>query len=341
MNLPILSTLANLVQAAQVAVPSDPTAEGTFWFPVQASTLAPKSDWTFYYIYWISAFFTALIVAAMIFMAIRYRYRKGVWDGEESPGHGLALELTWSGIPFLLTIAMWYTGFKSYMYGDTPPPNGYEIQVKARQWNWEFIYPNGAKSTELHLPVEQDVTFVMSSADVLHSFWIPAFRVKKDIVPGRYTKTWVHSTLEGQYTLFCTEYCGKDHSQMMAQVFVEDQATFDGWVAKQANPYLDEDGQPFTPVAIGEKIYGQHCFACHSIDGSAVVGPSWKGSWGTERTFENGDTRLFDENYFKESLLDPGAQVVKGFPPAMTSYRGVFKDSEIDGLIAYIKSLGN
>jgi cytochrome c oxidase subunit 2 len=336
MNLPILPTLARLVQDAQVAIPSDPTAEGTYWFPVQASTLAEKSDWTFYYIYWISAFFTAVIVAAMVFMAIRYRYRKGEWDGADSPGHSLALELTWSGIPFLLTIAMWYSGFKTYMYGDTPPPNGYEIQVKARQWSWEFIYPNGAKSDELHLPVNENVTFVMSSADVLHSFWIPAFRVKKDIVPGRYTKTWVNAIMEGQYTMFCTEYCGKDHSQMNAQVFVQDRASFDEWVGLAADPYGE-----MLPVEIGEKIYNQQCIACHTTDGTVRIGPSWQGIWGKESNFEDGTKLLVDENYIKESILDPGAKVVAGFPNAMTTYRGVFNDSEIDGLIAYIKSLGN
>jgi cytochrome c oxidase subunit 2 len=334
MNLPLLPTLASLVQDV-VSAPTDGT-KGTYWFPPQASTIAEKSDWTFYYIYWISVFFTAAIVAAMIFMAIRYRYRKGVWDGEESPGHNLLLELTWSGIPFLLTIVMWYSGYKTYMFGNVVPPSAYEIQVKATKWSWQFIYPNGAKSNELHLPVNEDVTFVMSSPDVIHSFWVPAFRVKKDIVPGRYTKTWVNATLEGQYTLFCTEYCGENHSAMLAQVFVQDRESFDEWVTAEADPYFE-----LTQTEIGEKIFSQQCIACHSTGDNRVVGPGWKGIWGTERTFEDGTTGIVDENYVKDSLMDPGKQVVAGYPNAMSTYRGVFKDSEIDGIIAFIKSLGN
>ena len=337
MNLPIFHTLASLVQDQKVAVPSDPTAEGTYWFPVQASTLAEKSDWTFYYIYWISAFFTALIVAAMVFMAIRYRYRKGVWEGTDSPGHSWTLEITWSIIPFLLTIVMWWSGFKSFMYSDTVPPDAYTIQVQAQQWSWEFTYPNGAKTyKELHLPVDTDVTFVMRSKDVIHGFWIPAFRVKKDIVPGRYTKTWVHPTMEGQYTLFCTEYCGTNHSEMMVQVTVEDQASFDKWVADAADPWADYD----TPEQIGEQIWSTQCVACHSIDGSVVIGPSWKGSWGTERKFVDGSSAIMDENYILNSLADPNSQVVEGYPAAMAPYRDMDQEA-LDGLIAFIKSLGN
>lgn len=336
MNLPILNTLASLVQDQKVAVPSDPTAEGTYWFPVQASTLAEKSDWTFYYIYWVSAFFTALIVAAMVFMAIRYRYRKGVWEGEASPGHSWTLEITWSIIPFLLTIVMWWSGFKSYMYSDTVPPDAYTIQVTAQQWSWEFEYPNGAKTyKELHLPVDTDVTFVMKSKDVIHGFWIPAFRVKKDVVPGRYTKTWAHPTMEGQYTLFCTEYCGTNHSQMMVQVTVEDQDSFDKWVAAQADPSAG-----LTDVEYGKQIWSQQCIACHSNDGSVVIGPSWKGTWGTEREFEDGSSAIMDENYILNSIVDPNSQLVKGYPPAMPPYKDLSQD-QVDSLIAYIKSLGN
>ncbi|MFT4709667.1 MAG: cytochrome c oxidase subunit 2 [Planctomycetota bacterium] len=337
MNLPIFHTLASLVQDQKVAVPSDPTAEGTYWFPVQASTLAEKSDWTFYYIYWVSAFFTALIVAAMVFMAIRYRYRKGVWEGEKSAGHSWTLEITWSIIPFLLTIVMWWSGFQSYMYSDTVPPDAYTIQVRAQQWSWEFEYPNGAKTyKELHLPVDRDVTFVMSSKDVIHGFWIPAFRVKKDVVPGRYTKTWVHPTMEGQYTLFCTEYCGTNHSQMMVQVTVESQESFDQWVTDAAQPYGDNP----IAVEVGQTVWSNQCVACHSIDGSVVIGPSWKGSWGTEREFEGGGSAIMDENYILNSMSAPNSQVVKGYPPVMPAYKEL-KQIEIDGIIAYIKSLGN
>ena len=159
MNLPLLSSLALAAQQV-VSAPLDESATGTFWFPPQASTIAAETDWVFYYIYWISVIFTSIIVGVMIFFVLRYRHRKD-WDGEKSANHGLALEITWSVIPFLLTTVMWWKGFETFMVGNTVPDNAFTVQVKASQWTWDFVYPNGLQTKELHLPSDQPVTFVM------------------------------------------------------------------------------------------------------------------------------------------------------------------------------------
>jgi len=356
MNLPTspLATLGLLAQ--KVAQPLDASQTGTFWFPPAGSTLAPQTDWVFHYIYWISVFFTALIVGVMIFFMLRYRHRKN-WDGEESANHGLVLEITWSVIPFLLTVVMWWKGVETYIYSDVMPQNAMQIQVKGRQWNWSFVYPNGMTYDELHVPVDKPVVFVLSSADVIHSFWVPAWRVKKDVVPGRFNKTWVEATLPGTYSLLCTEYCGKDHSAMMATVVVHDSGeniaaalktgeifdgqreTFDDWYAKTTKEVMAQY-EGMTPLEIGQAAYTKKgCNACHTADGSPSTAPSWKGIWGKMEVLEDGSSVLVDENYVQESIYSPGAKLVKGYPPLMTSYTGVVDAQELDGIIAYLKDL--
>jgi cytochrome c oxidase subunit 2 len=196
---------------------------------------------------------------------------------------------------------------------------------------------------------------------VIHSFWIPAFRVKKDVVPGRYTKTWAHPTEPGIYTLFCTEYCGKDHSAMMASVVVHTTAedlearlaagesfqyeraplavTFDQWYEEASKEFLNKyEGKE--SWEIGEMVYTDRaCSACHTLDGSPLIGPSWKGAWGAARAFEDGSTGVFDENYVRESIYDPSAKLVAGYPAVMSTYRGQIDAEELDGLIAFFKKL--
>lgn len=353
MNLLSNPFLAALVQ--QVSEPLDPSVTGSYWMPLEGSTLAPQTDWVFYYIFWISVFFTALIVGVMIFFMLRYRHRKN-WDGEKSASHGLALELTWSVIPFLLTIVMWWEGLETYMYADVMPTNAMEVQVKARKWNWEFVYPNGLVTDTLHVPKDRPVVFVLTSADVIHSFSVPAWRVKKDVVPGRFNKTWAEPTVAGNFMLLCTEFCGEDHSKMQAQVVVHgDEAdiaaavatgeyyegqleTYDDWFATASKEYLAKY-EGMTPVQIGQQVHQKLCLACHSVDGTAMSGPTWKGLFGKTESFSDGSTATVDENYVRESILDPGAKIVQGFTNQMTTYRGTVDDEEIAGIIAYLKEL--
>jgi cytochrome c oxidase subunit 2 len=181
--------------------------------------------------------------------------------------------------------------------------------------------------------VGQDVRILIEAKDVLHSLSIPAFRVKMDAVPGRYTDLWFRATKLGKYPIFCTEYCGTQHSEMLSEVTVEPSVpAWQGWV--------DELAKPLPPVEEGEKVYKTRgCNTCHSIDGTPKVGPTWKGLFGTTRTFADGSTGTVDENYIKQSILEPNAKIVEGFTPAMPTYQGQLKDRHIDGVIAYIKSL--
>ena len=181
----------------------------SFWMPSQASSTASEVDTVFYVIYWISVFFFALIVGLMTWFVIRYRRRGHGETVGHMPTHSLALEITWTAIPVIVSAILFVVGFKSYMNLATPPGNAYEISVTGQKWQWFFTYPNGFVSTELHVPEDQPVTLVMTSEDVIHSLWIPAFRVKKDVLPGRYTHTWFEATEAGTYPLLCTEYLAR------------------------------------------------------------------------------------------------------------------------------------
>ncbi|MCX7895356.1 MAG: cytochrome c oxidase subunit II, partial [Thermoanaerobaculum sp.] len=183
-------------------------AERGFMLPVQASSVAPAVDALFKFIFWVSAFFFLLIVGLMLFFVVRFRRRPGYQKPTEAPSHNTFLEITWSVIPLVLVMIMGFWGFKVFLDLNTPPANAYEVQVTGQKWKWLFTYPNGHVDETLHVPVDQPVRLVMTSEDVIHSFFVPAFRVKRDVVPGRYTKLWFRATKVGTYPVFCAEYCG-------------------------------------------------------------------------------------------------------------------------------------
>jgi cytochrome c oxidase subunit 2 len=307
---------------------------GSFWMPVQGSTYSGDVDFVFYFIFYVSAFFFAIIVALTALFLIRYRARPG-HKAEKSAAHNTTLELMWSVIPSILVLLMFWFGFQSFMDQYNPPANAYEILVNAQKWNWEFQYPNGYIDKDLHVPVDRDVKLVMSSQDVIHSFFVPAFRLKKDTVPGRYTKAWFRATEPGNYVAFCTEYCGTGHSDMMANVIVHPAGEFEGWLEEASN-FLDT----LPPAEAGEILYQQRgCTQCHSADGTPGIGPSFLGLWGKEENFTDGSTGVADENYLYESIVDPQAKIVQGYDPVMPTYAGRLKDKEITYIIEYIKSL--
>jgi cytochrome c oxidase subunit 2 len=216
-----------------------------------------------------------------------------------------------------------------------PPVNSYEIQVVAKKWSWSFIYPNGHVDNQLHMPVDRPVTLVMSSDDVIHSLYVPAFRVKMDLVPGRYTKTWFEATEVGTYPLFCAEYCGTGHSTMNSSVIVHRSGEFEKWLEDAADFMKD-----LTPVEAGQILYSRRgCAQCHSVDGTAMVGPSFKNAFGSHQMMTSGEEILVDENYIRESILEPQAKVRSGYRAVMPTYKGQLKDEEISALIQFIKSL--
>ncbi len=230
---------------------------------------------------------------------------------------------------------IFFWGFISYLNMRQPPDNSYEIQVTAKKWSWSFTYPNGHVDNDLHVPIDRPVRLVMSSDDVIHSLYIPAFRLKMDLIPGRYSTTWFEANTAGNYTLFCAEYCGTQHSQMLARVVVHPSGEFDKWLDEAAN-FLEN----VTPVEAGEILYVRRgCVQCHSNDGAAKTGPSFADVFGTQQALVDGGSVLVDENYLRESILEPQARVRAGYKPVMPTYQGQLKDEEIAALIAYIKSL--
>ncbi len=343
------------------------------FMPLRASTIAPHIDAAFLFIFWVSLIFFVLIAGLMFAFIILYRRRRPDQEASSNVTHSTPLEIAWSVIPTILVCIMFWWGFKVFMDLRTVPENAMAIDVNAFKWGWSFRYPNGIESDELHIPIGQPVVLTMSSQDVIHSCYIPAFRVKRDIVPGRYSKLWFQADREGTYPLFCAEYCGKSHSDMRTITVVHEPGGYEKWL-EVANPlvalatlgegdakgaryqeYL-ADPQAFldkykddpelskivakleTPEQMGQKLFvKKSCVQCHSVDGAANTGPTWKGLFGATREFRDGGSAPADENYLRESILEPNKHIVKGFDAAMP--RLPLKDPEIDALIAYIRTL--
>jgi cytochrome c oxidase subunit 2 len=319
---------------ANVLVSGPEGEKGSFWMPPQISTVAHNVDSLFNFILAISVFFFLLIVAVMILFVIRYRRREGV-EAAESASHNTALELTWTIIPLILVVVIFFFGFTGYLDMVTPPANAYEILVDGQKWNWSFTYPNGYVDANLHVPVDRPVRLVMTSADVIHSLYVPAFRIKMDVVPGRYSKAWFEATEPGEYELFCAEYCGTSHSDMLAVVVVHPPGEFETWL-EQASNFLET----MSPVEAGQKLFqARGCMQCHSVDGTAKTGPTMAGIYGRTEALADGGTVVADENYLRESILEPMAKVVAGYEPVMPTYQGRLKDAEITAIIEYLKSL--
>ncbi len=308
--------------------------DGGFWLPVQASDGAAGVDRLFFFIFGLSLFFFLLIVILMVAFVVRYRRREGR-EPEPSPHHSTALELTWTGIPLLLVVVIFVWGFKVYIDMRTPPANSYEVQVTGQKWKWLFTYPTGHVDENLHVPVDQPVRLVMTSEDVIHSFFVPAFRIKQDVVPGRYSKVWFRATRPGEFQVFCAEYCGTSHSDMLATVIVHEPGGFEKWMAEVGDMF-----KSMTPVEVGEKLYrSRGCAQCHSVDGRNNVGPTFLGVWGHDQALRGGGSVIVDENYVRESILEPQAKIAAGYEPVMPTYKGKLSDREITAVIEYLKSL--
>jgi cytochrome c oxidase subunit 2 len=310
-----------------------------FWLPEQASSFSAAVDDVFYFVLAISVFFFCLIVVLMIAFVALYRRRPGV-DSIKTASHNTFLELFWSGVPIVLVCAIFYLGFKTYLNIRVAPAQAYEVEVLAKQWSWTFKYPNGHVDESLYVPAGESVLLVMTSQDVIHGLSIPAFRINMDVVPGRYTKIWFNAEMPGEYQLYCTQYCGAGptglgHSDMTAKVVVLERKDFDKYMADAEN-FL----KSLPPAQAGEKLIKKYgCTTCHSIDGTRITGPSFKGIWEKTEEFSNAPSQTVDENYLRESILEPSKKIVKGYSDQMTTYKGYVKDEEISAIIAYIKTL--
>lgn len=309
------------------------------WIPEVASNLAGKVDGVLLTITLLSLFFFVLITVILVVFAIKYRRKR---DDEETPyiTGSEPLEIIWTVIPSILLIALFVYGFVVYKEMRTPPADSVDITVTGKQWLWTFDYYNGKKTlNELYVEQNRPVRLVMMSDDVLHSFFVPGFRVKQDVLPGRYVQLWFTPTKIGTFDIFCAEYCGTGHSVMLGKVNVLSPEAYDIW----ENGLPGEGGgavASLPPAELGEKIYKEKgCNACHSIDGSTLVGPSFKGVFGHTVELADGSKVDADENYLRQSILEPQSQVVKGFQPVMPSFKGILSDDEVTAVIAYIKTL--
>ena len=306
--------------------------------PTEASVGAGEVDFMLAFIFLISAVFFVLIVGFGTYFVIRYR-RGRVPVAEKSAHHNMPLEITWTIIPLVLVMVIFYYGFKGYLDLVTPPENAFEINVEAHQWKWLFVYPGGVPQEDLHVPLGRPVVLTMTSIDVIHSLYIPDFRAKKDVVPGRYTKVWFEASELGTYDLFCAEYCGakgsEGHSSMLAKVIVHEPGEFDRWLADAANFVKN-----LAPADAGERLYKvRGCAQCHSIDGKKGIGPTFKNLFGETMAMKDGSKVTVEENYIRESILNPMAKVVAGFDPVMPTFQGKLNDREITAIIEYIKSI--
>jgi cytochrome c oxidase subunit 2 len=306
----------------------------SFWLPRQLSTIAGEVDTGFAYANWVWAIFFTGVVSALVAFVVLYR-RKRPGEMPERTGHNTPLEITWTVLPFVVVMGLFLVGFKGWMNSSVAPAGAYEIQVQAAKWLWTFTYPNGVVTTdELRVPVGRPVRLVMSSRDVLHSLYIPTFRVKNDLIPGSYTSVWFEATEVAETPLECTEYCGTNHSNMLAKVVVMAEDDFNGWLEAESGP-----GPGADPAEYGKTLFVKNaCATCHSVDGTKLTGPSFKGLYGRDETLTTGTVKV-DENYIRESILNPQAKVVAGYPPVMPTFKGVLDDKKIDALIAYLKTL--
>ena len=307
------------------------------YLPPKASTYAPEVDRVFNGILLITTFFCLLIFAGMLYFAIKYRHRPG-HEGGESPGHSTALELTWTIVPTIIVLVVFYYGFRGYLDMTVVPPNAYEITVESKMWNWGFVYPNGHVNPELHIPQNRPVRLILTSGDVIHSLYIPAFRSQKQAVPGRYNRFWIQATELGEYPVYCAQYCGTNHSEMITKLVVHAPADFDAWLETASNLEKRPEFQQQGPAWAGNEIIkGRGCLQCHSLDGSAGTGPTFKDLFGRQETLNDGSVAV-DENYVRESILYPNKHIVQGYQAVMPSFLGQLKDREIDWIIAAMKT---
>lgn len=324
-----------------------------------ANDLGKAADAMFMFIFWVSVAFFVPMMVMMVYFVVKYRRRPGV-AAPRSPSHNTTLELSWSVIPSLLLVPMFVFGFQFYMRQVLAPGGAEEARLNAQKWVWRITYDNGGESPEtysglvaqpvpiFYIPAGRPMALRMTSADVIHSFWVPAMRKKFDVFPNRYNTYWLETrpldeleitgmledgTEYKDYDVFCAEYCGDSHSEMAAVLRVVPDDYYRQWKKGIATP---ED-----PVEWGHLLYKTRCATCHTLDGTRNIGPSWKGLWGRTEALEGGQEVTVDANYVRQSIYEPSAQIVKGYPNQMNSFQGQLNEDEINAIMAFMKTLAD
>jgi cytochrome c oxidase subunit II len=301
-------------------------------FPEQASTMAGRVDALYLFLIAISVFFGTLIATLVVTFAIKFRRRSR--DERPQPIHGsTALELAWTLIPLGIVIVIFLWGAEVFFAMARVPPGTMNVYVVGKRWMWKTQHMTGQREiNELHVPVGIPVKLTLTSEDVIHSFFVPAFRIKKDVVPGRYVTAWFQATRAGTYHLFCAEYCGTKHSGMIGTVTVMEPAAFQSWLSGGATGT--------SLAAAGEKLFTDlACVTCHRGDTEAR-GPKLEGLFGRPVSLASGERMVADEAYIRESIVNPTAKIVAGFQPVMPAYQGLVTEEGLMQLVAYIESLG-
>ena len=299
-------------------------------WPARASTISGQVDALFIFLLLLCGLMCVAIFIAIVAFAIRYRRRPGHVATQIEGSN--AVEFAWTFIPAGIFLVIFVWGAYIYFLERTPPKDSMDVYTVAKQWMWKFQHTEGQREiNELHIPVGRDVRVIMTSQDVIHSFYVPAFRIKQDVLPGRYTIAWFRATKAGTYHLFCAEYCGTNHSGMIGDVVVMEPAQYQSWLS---------GGQPMGSLSqTGQGIFQSlGCSTCHRMD-TQGRGPNLMGVFGKPVLLEDGRTVTADENYIRESILSPAAKVVSGFKPIMPTFQGIVSEEQLNALVAYIKSL--
>jgi cytochrome c oxidase subunit II len=300
-------------------------------FPTAASTFAGDVDALYFFLIAVSAFFTILIAVLIAIFAVKYRRRHPNEVGAGITG-SIPLELMWTFIPLAITMVMFFWGASVYYRMYRAPRGAMEIYITGKQWMWKAQHPDGRREINaLHVPVGRPVKLIIGSEDVIHSFFVPAFRTKMDAVPGRLTNVWFEATKAGTYHLFCAEYCGLQHSRMIGSVTAMEPADFQTWLA----------GGPTegSPAQQGERLFTElGCVTCHR-EGATIPAPLLTGLFGKQVELQSGETVIADENYIRESIMNPQAKLVTGYLPVMPTFQGVLSEEQVLQVIAYIRAL--
>jgi len=300
-------------------------------FPEQASTMAPRVDQLYFFLLGVSVFFATLILILIVTFAVKYRRRSD--DERPRPISGnLGLEILWTLVPLSLTLVMFVWGARLYFITFYPPSDALEINVVAKQWMWKAQHAEGrSEIDELHIPTGRPVKLIMTSQDVIHDFFVPAFRVKNDVLPGRYTTLWFEATKPGAYRLFCSQYCGTQHSGMIGHIIALEPAEFQAWLSGATTVV--------SMATAGENLFQKlGCVSCHAPNDTGR-GPSLVGLLGKAVRLQSGASVTADEDYIRESILNPQAKIVAGYQPIMPTFKGLISEDGIMQIIAYLKSL--
>jgi cytochrome c oxidase subunit 2 len=302
-------------------------------FPERASTFAGQVDGLYFFLIGVTVFFSALIAALVIFFAVKYRRRSEAERPPEPITGGATLEIVWTIVPLIIVMVIFFWSASIFFHMTRMPDDALEINVVAKQWMWKLQHMGGQREiNELHVPLGRPVKLRMTSEDVIHSFYIPAFRVKQDVLPGRYTQMWFHPTRPGRYHLFCAEYCGTKHSGMIGSVYVMEPTEYQAWLAGGSGEGTMADQ--------GERLFQDlACANCHNPNGRGR-GPALEGVAGTVVELEDGSKVTADDQYLRESILSPQAKIVSGYQPIMPTFQGLVTEDQLLQLIEYIKSAG-